>query len=163
MGGPLGVIVDKDCGESLVVCSFSEGHVTEWNRSVAKKVRVKVGDRIDSFNGVVGKDWMLAQLQQPVQLVMRLTEPVVTRIHCRDPLGVEFYTKKEASALAVAEIKFGSVLAWNLKYPQQAVVTNDHLIQVDQSRDSSTEMESALREGDSWNLLFRRYSTKVHE
>jgi len=80
-GGPLGATVGKDRGESLVVCSLSEGHVTEWNRSVAKKVRVKVGDRIDSVNGVMGKDLMLAKLQEPMRLVMRLAEPVVTRIH----------------------------------------------------------------------------------
>lgn len=160
-GGPLGIVISKDCGESLVVCSLSGGHVTDWNNSVAQKVRVRQGDRIDSVNGTTGnKDLMVEHLQKPTQLVISLTAPVVIRIQGRAPLGLEFFKRKqEEPTLVISEIKFGCVLAWNLKYPQQAVVVKDHLIQVDQWKGSATEMETALQKSQSFDLIFRRYST----
>lgn len=159
-GGPLGVVTGKDHGEALVVCHVNGGLATEWNHAVAERVRIKPGDRIDSVNGITGnKDLMEAQLQRSIPLIISLTEPVITRMHGRSPLGLGFHERKDGATLAISEIEFGCVLAWNLKYPHLAVAANDHLIQVDQMKGSVMELETGLRECESWDLSFRRYST----
>merc|ERR1712137_677366 len=95
-------------------------------------------------------------------LVLNLTEPVITTIRGHRPLGIEFCSNKDGPTLCVAKVNFGCIRAWNLKYPEQAVVANDHLIQVDQKK-SGADMEKALGDTDSWELVFRRYSRLVSD
>mmetsp|Transcript_123329 Transcript_123329/g.226266 ORF Transcript_123329/g.226266 Transcript_123329/m.226266 type:complete len:279 (-) Transcript_123329:38-874(-) len=148
--GLLGLAVDPDDGETLVVSAVDEGLVQEWNERNTTRP-VTVGDRIISVNGMQGSPMQLFDLlneHTSLQLEVKgHSERSVTLI--RDPpdrkFGLVLRHREGGNLLLVKEISNGIVEDWNRDHAGSEIRCGDRIVEVNNTRGRGSVLNDLVK------------------
>lgn len=148
--GLLGLAVDPDDGEALMVSAVDEGLVQEWNKNSSTR-QVTVGDRILSVNGLYGSPMQLFDFlneSESLQLEFKQhSERSVTLF--RDlpdrKLGLVLRHREGGNVLLVKEISTGIVEDWNRDHAGSEIRCGDRIVEVSGTRGRGSMLNDLLK------------------
>lgn len=162
--GPLGVTLDEDDGETLVITAIGGGLVQEWNREHQGRKQVTIGDRIKSVDGVFGNPRQLCELLRasgPLSLLIRQHVEFHVALIRKDEnvkLGLEVRHREGGNTLLVRKVfSEGMVPEWNRVHAGLEIRVGDRAIEVNGVRGPGSSLNEKVKSVGSLIISFVRF------
>jgi hypothetical protein len=167
-GKKLGIDINYHDGQTLLITKVNEGPVMDYNRS-HMELPCLVGDRFVKINDESGevKKILEAVKREPVLKgeVRRALEKVIHIVkHDDKDLGIETVDYDLLTVALADDPAEGTLLAEHNEIDDDfAMKKDDYIVCVNGVSGEPAKIAAALKEGDAWEITFRRIERKKGE
>jgi len=146
----LGIDMDSQGCETLLVTSVRAGPIMAYNSAVELEQQILPGHFVVSVNGVEGDATaMQREMQRKSRLEVVLGRPedvrIAINVDSRRSLGIGIPRRQTGSSLAITQVRKGPVEDWNAENPWQKVQVGDRIVAVNGQRGKASDLARSLK------------------